>query len=177
MRIRIILYIWVFMTYQNSVLMLNILHRDFPDVAGVISERLQTTLPKEKLEDVNLIPSIVSAFMNATAINSIDWSNSTARVSCRLTDDEHRLMKVTELREMLIAVVLLFYHPEKIFGYTNDFAKRGVVKKLWEQLKSNKVRISRDVNSAVSYYKNYKGFKKEVDHIYQQIIMAGKYFE
>jgi hypothetical protein len=143
----------------------------------MITERIQQMLPKDKLSDTQRLSEIVNDFIRITEIKGITWANSRDKVWCRLTDDEYRLCKVTDIREMLTGVILMFFHPEKVLGFTNSATTKGVLTQLAKTLNCDKVTLSYGIGNAVSYYKNYKSFKNEVDHLYNQIKISRGYFE
>lgn len=157
--------------------MLNILHRDFPDVATIISERINEMMPDKIITDASLMPAIIHDFIQVTEIGQIVWRNSKDRVSCRLSQDEYRLCKVTEVRELLIAVVLMFFHPERILNLTNSRARCGIIKNLSALLKCDKDLLSKIISNVISYYKTYRTFREEVQYLYSQVNEKGNYFK
>jgi hypothetical protein len=164
------------MTAQNS-LMINVLYQDYPDIASIITDKINAWLPEQTAHDISLIENVVLDFNTELSISGIVWSNSTGRVNCKFGDDEIRMLKITEVREMLVAVVLMFFNPEKILGLSNAAASKGIVKELSRLTDCSKSQLSFDINNAISYYKrSYRGFRADVDMIYAAIKVKRNYF-
>lgn len=156
------------MQYANSALILNILHRDYPDVAVNINRQISQALPAYRLTDYAAISGIVKSFESAAVIAEKHWPQSEF-VALSLTGDEQRLCKITEVREILIAVVMLFYQPERLLGLDTGCARRGLLKELAEVIDTNRFLLSHSLSNAITRYRAYKSFKAEVDWLYEQI--------
>lgn len=166
---------------QESSIVVAILRKDFPDVAALIDQRIKEQIPVNILTDLKLVGSIIEDFQNVFIHEQnkvVKWYQSKDRIWCRLSSDEYRLCKVTEIREMMIAVILMFYHPERLLGLTgeNTRTKSGIVKELSKVCKCHKRDISTSLSNAIAYYKVYAGFKNEVNIIYDNVTTQGKYF-
>lgn len=148
--------------------MLNILHRDYPDVAGEITRQIDGVLPAFRIGDSRKVPVIVNAFNEAAGITDKDWSRHD-RITIALSNNDIRLCKITEAREILIAVVLLFFHPARILGLDSGPTKPGMLKELAHITGCTKVVLSQNLGNAVTRYRAYKGFKTEVDYLYEQV--------
>ncbi|GAA4338606.1 hypothetical protein GCM10023149_48690 [Mucilaginibacter gynuensis] len=162
------------MTFSYPVLTLSILHRDYPDVAGQIAQQIHSALPEQRLLDYGMLHHVIDHFKSVTEIDQVSWQQQKDRIVCVLSNDDHRLCKITEVREMLIAVVMKLYHPERLLGYETSRVKPGLVKALADEICCSRKLLSKNFVAAITRYKAYKGFKTEVDWLYERIKNSGE---
>lgn len=144
----------------NSSLMLNVLVRDFPEVVDRINAKIVESMPKVVLSDTSEIEKIVNQFCKLKKISLESWSNQPGK--SRITDE----------RELLLAVIIMFFQPERLNGLCEKRIKTGIVKELSTALNSGKQVISRSISSAISNYKIYPDFKKKVHQTYDHLILS-----
>lgn len=174
------------MIIANPLVMLSILHRDYPDVAASIHEQISKSMPAERLTDFELLPAMVNQFLISAKTfdqpgilpnDQVDWRTSRSYIMCVMSSNIAKRCSITELREILLAVVLMLFHPEKILSLTSRPAKSGLIKQLSILLKCDKVTLSQSMSNAISHYKTYKSFRDDVEHLYNDIKIQAKYFE
>ncbi len=144
------------MTY-HSALVLNVLWKEFPDVANRITDKIKSAMPEVVLSDPNEIKTIVEDYCILNDLNFETWSNQPGQT--RITDD----------RELLLAVIIMFFQPERLNGMCEKRIKQGIVKELSIVMKCDKAIISQSISSAINNYKIYSNFKGEVHEMYDQL--------
>ncbi len=144
------------MSYPSEFI-INVLRKDYPDINLEISEKIRQSLPEKSLNDLSQISVIIRSFLKAKGLTCFRWQNQPGQ------------KKVTDTRELLLAVVLMFYHPEKIHGFTAREKKTGMVKALSELIECRQDIISKSMMSAVSAYRTYRNFREEVQRLYDVI--------
>ena len=150
----------------NPHLMLLMLRREYPEIHQQISDRIHKTLPEHTLADFKMIKRILTRFKLEKGIEHISWNN----------DLKQKDREKTRSREMAIALLLMFYHPEKLYNLSNNQTKQGLVKHLALEMQCGGSTISQSVNNAVAAFKNYKVFKIEVIRLYELIKTDFKIF-
>lgn len=129
---------------QNS-LVVSILQKDHPEVLVKINEKLEE-LDSNKLEFTEI--NIMHAFFDfATATKSdiadFDWLGN------------------INFRRDLVAFMLLYFAPERIYGYTEKIMIRGLISELSLITHVSRQVLSNDINTVCNYFKIYKGFKEK----------------
>lgn len=153
------------MNDQHSALMITVLRKDYPEIASIITAKISNSLPERSLDDLQHIPQIVASFKNAKGITEQNWTEGKSEI------------KIVESREQLLAVVLIFYHPEKLMDLTSANTKSGVLKTLAGILKTQRPVLSISVASAVVAFKAYEEFRQEVYRLYELIRIENKFFK
>lgn len=149
----------------SATLMVTVLRKEYPEIANVIAERINKTLPEEQLTDIKQITSIVETFKKEKSITEENWTSGKTKV------------KITNPREELIAVILLFYHPEKLLQLTTGNTKYGVLKYLSDEIGTLPEILSMAVSNVIVAFRAYEPFKKEVYRLYELIKIENKFFE
>lgn len=158
------------MITKEQNIILTILKNEYPEIAKAITQLIDQTLPKSILSDYRLIPAIVTIFKKRTGITQVDWTKSSQLVDTTLFDDQKQ-HKVTEIRSVLIAVMLMLYHPEKLLNVVNENARSGLLLHLSSTLKCNKPTLSYTLSNAIVYYSAYKNFRRIVDKMHRIILV------
>ena len=143
---------------------LNILHRDFPNVVHQVNKKIEESIPKHRLTDYSQIEAIIASFKR---IKNIDDSFKNER--------EYMLKHVTKQRELAIAIVILFYHPEKLLGLSNK--RNSFCHILSKTIKLPKSSISRTTCNAIFAFKTYAEFRAEVYETYERIKEENQFFK
>lgn len=157
---------------NSHSIIVSVLRKEFPEIAKSIDEMINLKMPDFVLEDFSQMQLIKETFIELFIHNDkIIWRNSTDRVLCRLSSDEYRLCKVTEIRDMLMAVLLMFYQPERILTFGDEKVKRknGIVKEATSILDCYSTDVGRSLVNSITFYKSYPGFRDEVDRLYKEI--------
>lgn len=153
------------MREYSATLMVHVLCKDYPEIASVIAERIKKTLPEERLTDIKQISSIVETFKKEKSISEENWTSGKTKV------------KITNPREELIAVILLFYHPEKLLQLTTGKTRYGILKYLSNELGTIPEILSNSASNVIVAFRAYEPFKTEVCRLYELIKIENKFFE
>ena len=151
---------------HSSHLMLLMLRREYPEIHQQIADRINKTLPKNKLADFNMIRRILEKFQYEKGIGHMRWNN----------DMKQKDREKTRFREMAIALILMFYDPEKLYNLSNSQTKQGLVKTISKEMNCGRSTISQSVYNAVAAFKNYREFKEEIIRLYDVIKNKYKFF-
>lgn len=146
------------MSSYSSAIVLNVLWKEFPDVANRITDKIKSAMPEIVLSDPNEIKTIVEDYCELKELSLETWCNQPGQT--RITDD----------RELLLAVVIMFFQPERLNGMCEKQIKRGIVKELSIVMKCSKRVISESILASINNYKIYSDFKFEVHNTYDQLI-------
>lgn len=134
----------------------NVLRREYPEINRLISEKINNSLPERNLSDLTQVDTVVRLFLKTKGLKSFTWHNQPGE-------------NKTDIRELLMAVVLMFYHPERLYGYGSGKKRTGLGKRLSELTGCKHVIISKNTTSAISAFKTYKSFREEVNKVYMII--------
>jgi hypothetical protein len=152
------------MNDQNSALMITVLRNDYPEIARIISEKINKTLPEQALHNPKLIGQIVASFKNEKGIDELNWIKGKSAI------------KIVESRELLTAVVLMFYHREKILNSSPEKTRSGVLRELRKQIGVSQEVSSKTAANAIVAFKVYENFRQEVYRLYELIKIENKFF-
>lgn len=144
--------------------MLLILEKEHPEIAISIKEKIKKDFPEQVLSDLSEIKGIVDSFIRIKGISSINWVNNS-----RHNIDKGK-KRISDIRELLVGVVLMFYQPEKIIGLSMGNTRGGVMQNLSQVLDCSNNILSKSTANAIVAFKTYKDFKEEVYSYYYQII-------
>lgn len=169
------------MTQYSPAIICALVEKEYPDVYQTLVTRLSESLPAKRLTDLLHACRVVNDLEDLLEIKGIDWTNAEAKVSYRIRPDEMRYSRVTDVRELLIAVLLLFYQPEKIYRYNyspvkRSPAKQGLTKMISEITGISVGQLSHVTINTVSHFQSYKAFRADVQHLYQALNEKTDYF-
>jgi hypothetical protein len=153
------------MNDQHSTLMITVLRREYPEIAISISDKINKNMPERSVTDLTLINQIVASFKKDKGITESQWIKGKSKI------------KITESRELLIAVTLLFYHPEKLLQLTSTNTRYGVLKILSELIGTSLEVLSKSVPNVIVAFKAYEDFKIEVYRLYDLIKNENQFFK
>lgn len=122
-----------------------------------------------------MLEVIVADFCQVLDLHAPNWRDSRSSVTCCM--QQLREYRMTEVREVLLGVVLLLFQPERIYQVLPGQVKSGVIKSLSEILNVQKPTLSVGANTAITHFKAYKEFNGDVLYVYQQLINKRNYFE
>jgi hypothetical protein len=145
--------------------MITVLQKDYPEIASMITEKIRISLPECSLDDLQYIDPIVTSFKKEKGITEQNWTEGKSRV------------KITESREQLTAIILLFYHPEKLMQLTSGNTRLGVLKTLSGILGTSREVLSLTVANAIVAFKAYEDFRVEVYRLYELIKIENQFFK
>lgn len=149
----------------SSNLMVSVLRKDFPEIADKIAYRIKTTLPEERLYDLSNIGLIVDSFKKERGVTAENWTNTKGKAS------------ITYERELLIAVLLMFYDPEKIMQMVDRHIIKGLLIKASKLIGTTSSVLSMSVPGVIVAFKAYQDFREEVYRLYDVISIENKFFE
>lgn len=145
------------MKAYDSTLVINVLCADYPDIASRINQKIQTAMPELILNDLSELETIIDRFCKLKGLEYDTWSNQPGQT--RITND----------RELLLALIIMFFQPEKINGLHYGRIKQGIVKNLSIHMNCSKEIISQSISCALDNYRIYADFKEEVDQLYETL--------
>lgn len=149
----------------SSNLMVAVLRKEYPEIADVITEKIKETLPDERLTDLSIIEKIISTFKRIKNITVENWTNRKGKTN------------ITYERELLIAVLLLFYDPEKIMQLVRRNTVPGVLKQASGLIGTSQEVLSMSTPGVIVAFKAYEDFREEVYRIYDLIRIENNFFE
>lgn len=145
------------MNYPAQIIV-NVLHREFPDLATKVINRIKEQLPDSTFHNLEIIEGIVDTFCLLMEVTKAQLYNA------------EMIKSNTHMRRILIAVIIKLYQPELICGMIDGYMDSSITKRLILILKISRVTISFDVKRSIKFYQLYSDFKVEVDNIYNIII-------
>lgn len=149
----------------SSNLMVAVLRKEYPEIADIITEKIKEALPDERLTDLSNVEKIVSAFKKIKGIQVDNWTNGKGKTN------------ITYERELLIAVLLLFYDPEKIMQLVRRNTVPGVLKQASALIGTSQEVLSMSTPGVIVAFKAYEGFREEVYRMYDLIRIENSFFE
>jgi hypothetical protein len=179
-RLGIFLYLYLklfFMHTLSPAVIAYALQRNHPDIYQKLTDDISSTLPQGRVSDVGMLRGIVQDFCNLLSFHKINWKDSRHKELCIISEGSVKEYRVTELREILLGVVLLYYHPERIHQVMPGQIKSGLIKELSKQLNVDKATLSLGANNAITYFKAYKAFNENVLYVYNELNKIHKYLE
>lgn len=153
------------MREYNSSLVIDILRKDYPEIESRILQRINDEVP-HKLSDMGLIPGIIHSFKALKGIGECNWVSTTRSRE-----------KVNDHRDMLLAVIMMFYHPEKMMMLTREHSRPGILSTTAVSLQCKSSAIRKSLPAVIVAFKAYKDFKEEVHRIYELIKIEHKFFD
>lgn len=145
--------------------MVAVLRKEYPEIAQVITEKIKDTLPEERLTDLSNIERIVATFKKIKGIKVDSWTNGKGRVN------------ITYERELLLAVLLLFYDPEKIMQLVRRNTLPGILKQASALIGTSQEVLSMSIPGVIVAFKAYEDFREEVYRIYDLIRIENEFFD
>lgn len=145
--------------------MVSVLRKDFPEIAEQISNRIKTTLPGDRLYDLSRIEIIIESFKKERGVTADNWTNSKGKAN------------ITYERELLIAVLLMFYDPEKIMQLVDRQVFKGLLHHASKLIGTTNAVLSMSVPGVIVAFKAYQDFREEVYRLYDLISIENKFFE
>jgi|GEM_PF-2364981 len=154
------------MREYSSALIIDILHRDYPEVENMIMQRIGDTIP-QKLENLELLPLVINSFKSIKGIQHSGWM--------RVNDISSN--EIIKNRNLLIAVLLLFFHPEKILKVTDRKVKSSLLRNTAIELNCTLGALKMSISTVIVAFRAYKEFKAETYRLYELIKTENKFFE
>lgn len=133
---------------RQTELMATMLLSEHPDLYNAFLTKIVELVPLE--QDLSLVPQIVQLYCEKKQIRRLDFHRS------------------TDLRKEIIALAILFYHPEKMH-YSKRRTKRGLIQSICEATGCNDYDLHNLVADAVFEYQTYKGFRSDIEAIFNDI--------
>lgn len=144
--------------------LLNVLHKEYPHIVEKITNDVNASLPADKLTDLSKIVLIIESFKREKNLNEINFNN------------EDRKRGVVENRELLIAVILLFYAPHRLINIERR-ERNGIVDAFSKITGTSRRILSNTIVMVVVNFKVYDSFKSEVQRLYEIINEEHKFFK
>lgn len=146
-----------FMEHVNAKLALRVLTRDYPHVAKEIEQKI-TSSASFRLTDLTQVPFIIKEFCKVKEIKSANWIKGNGK------------NETSKNRQLLVAVLLKFYHPEKLYCLDDGYTFNGLIKKVSKELGINYQTTLKTFSKSVDEYNHFNGkFKAKVDSIFNSI--------
>lgn len=152
------------MRHYNPALVVDILRKEYPEVNKRILQRIDNDIPM-KLDDLELIPCIIKSFKVHRGVDHSEWIN---KLGSR---------DISEDRELLLSVVMLFFHPEKLIQLTTEKARYGVMSKMSGELNCGRDVLKKSLTAVIVAFRVYKSFHEEAYRLYELIKIENKFFE
>lgn len=141
--------------YSPEVI-INSLTRYYPDVLSDLEKRLNDLLPAPE-RDLNKLPEIIKQYCS---IREIQQESITGR------SIEQAFVAY---RKELLAVIIMFYQPEKIHGISKRTTHKGLISRTSDILECSGNNLSNFVNEIVVHFKTYESFYFSVTDTYKKI--------
>jgi len=154
-------------SYNNTELRSCALKKLFPAYDQELEAALKDILPPIKFEDYALIPAFLQEYCNYRNVQASEIVGAMY------------FTRPIKYRNEFMAVLLLCYHPEKMYDLTDKFVLKGLLKTTAELLKCHKKSLSRFTSDAPFLYRTYPAFKEVVEAVHAIImdkykLQAGK---
>ena len=140
---------------SNEVLV-NALNRFYPEVSRDLKTKIVELIPSPAA-GLERLPEIIKLYCEITGIE-------VENITGRTIKDVY-----VKNRKELLAVLMMFYHPEKIHGMTKKRALRGLIFTMSFVLRCRQNNISNSVPEVIVHFRNYKSFSSSVLGIYDEI--------
>lgn len=153
------------MQQYNSNLVLAVLRKEYPEIAIQIDNKIRESLPDQRLTDLSNIEKIVSSFKRERSVIEESWTNCKGKAN------------ITHERDLLIAVTLLFYDPDKLMQLIRKHTQQGVLKQVSDLIGTSQKILSMTTPNVIVAFKAYPDFRAEVYRLYELISNEHKFFE
>lgn len=151
------------MQVLSNQAIVSILNKEYPEIIEKIISQANSLLPDNVMEDTSKIVLIVESLMAIKGFNLDSFKNKQGSH----TNSENR--------NLLVAVVFLFYNPKRLYNIIQRDAKD--LNNIIAGILGVDCRRVRESAAIVTFnYRVYKEFKKEVHSIYEQINQEHKFF-
>lgn len=138
----------------NSNLVLQILRKDYPEVDLQIRQRIDADIPA-KIYELEYIPDIIKSFIALREIEDLVVAIS-----------RYGSKEIWENVDLLLSVIMLFYHPEKVMQLTDEKLRYGVMGIIARELQCSNKLLQRRVSQVIVSFKAYRGFREETYRLY-----------
>lgn len=145
-------------------LVVQMLRKDYPEIESKILSRIDNEIPA-KLDDMSYLPKIVDSFKCIKYANYNSWMNSVGEPRNEMIEN----------RELLISVILMFYHPEKLMNL-NKKAKYILTIDVAAELGCTNYVIRKTISDVIVAFKAYRQFRDEVYRVYELIKSEHNFF-
>ena len=146
------------MRAYNSNLVINILKKDYPEIENRILERIKNEVP-DRLDDLNMVPKIIQSFIDIKELHYSEWTARPGQTVKPMLKD----------RNLLLAVLILFYHPSKILNLSSDKLKASLIIKTSIELECPKQVLKNTIADILVGFRAYKEFRDETYRVYELI--------
>lgn len=145
------------MQHVNAKLALRVLSRDYPQVAKEIQQKI-TSDTGFRLSNLEQVKPIIAEFCKINNIKSAKWIKGNGK------------NETSKNRQLLVAVLLKLYHPEKLNCTDDGYTFNGLIKTVSGELGCNYQTTLKTFSKSVDQYNHFDGrFKEKVDNIYNSI--------
>lgn len=149
----------------SSNLMISVLRKEYPEIAQRITRKIKETLPGEQLTDLSNIGKIIATFKREKQVKTDHWTNGKGKAN------------ITYKRDLLVAVLLLFYDPEKIMQLVRRNTIPGILKQASVLIGTSQEVLSMSTPGVIVAFKAYEDFREEVYRLYDLIRIEHRFFE
>lgn len=145
--------------------MISVLRKEYPEIAQRITRKIKETLPGEQLTDLSNIGKIIATFKREKQVKTDNWTNGKGKTN------------ITYKRDLLVAVLLLFYDPEKIMQLVRRNTIPGILKQASVLIGTSQEVLSMSTPGVIVAFKAYEDFREEVYRLYDLIRIEHRFFE
>jgi hypothetical protein len=153
------------MQEYSPFLMVSVLRKDYPEIAEQISARIKKSLPEERLTDLSKVDLIIASFKKELEISAECWTNIKGST------------RITQKRDLLIGVLLLFYNPEKLLRLVDQRTFCGLFIRASKIIGTSRAILSMTAPNVILAFRAYEEFRNEVYRLYDLIKTENKFFE
>lgn len=137
--------------------------KNYPEFARKVDTEFEQILPPFKFKDYALIPNFIEEYCNYRGVNKEEL------IGANLSSE------YTRYRKEFLMVLLLCYHPEKIYGYTEKRTQEGIQIAGSAFLACNPKSLSNFIPDAPLWFQTYSDFKEPVEAVHAIILEKFKH--
>lgn len=141
---------------HSDKVIINTIERFYPGIIDEVKTKLDEILPAAD-HDISKLDAIIRLFCQ---IKLIDMHSIQGRELKR---------GYPEARKELLAVLLMFYHPQKLYGLCKEKTHYGILLKISEILGCQRNCLSNIIPEIIVHFKTYSQFKSSVTDTYEEI--------
>lgn len=83
----------------------------------------------------------------------------------------------SEYRKLILAVIMLFYHPDKIILSTSEKTRYGILMAVASEIECSRGMLKMRLADVIVAFKSYKEFRDESYRLYELIKTENKFFQ
>lgn len=139
-------------------IVVNVLYREFPDLAKQVDAKIREKIPASTFTDLSQISGVIAYFCDEATMSISDLRN------------ERKIRNNSHSRKILFALIMKLYEPELLNLVVDRCINQRISKQLQTCIVVSRKTVSYDMRIAKRYYHIYSDFKNQVDLLYTKII-------